>query len=250
MRGAFEFGPEGCHLIRECIRVRAPGPPLSIRVRSLGNEEVVLRTGTTDCAVAWDTFVGRYHLPPRRYGSPQIVWDLGSNIGLTVAHYAQLFPNARIYGVEPSDASFALAEANTQRWRARINLVQCAAWYEDRPVGFVVRAETAAGGHVDPSGAPVAGRSINSLLRGSDPIDFMKMDIEGAEREVLRQNTEWASKVMCLKVEVHLPYSLPECCRDLEVLGFRVRPYRRHHSSVIGFRAGSRWRRRSVRAVR
>jgi hypothetical protein len=68
----------------------------------------------------------------------------------------------------------------------------------------------------------------------------MKMDIEGAEREVLRRNTEWATKVLCLKVEVHPPYSLAECCRDLEVIGFRVKPYGRHRASVIGFRIGRR----------
>jgi FkbM family methyltransferase len=46
---------------------------------------------------------------------------------------------------------------------------------------------------------------VNSLVDslGWDRVDFVKMDIEGAEREVLRRNTRWTLRVHSIKVEAH-----------------------------------------------
>jgi hypothetical protein len=48
------------------------------------------------------------------------------------------------------------------------------------------------------------------------------LDVEGAERELLTQATEWAGRVSCINVEVHEPYTVAECRRDLEGLGYTV----------------------------
>jgi hypothetical protein len=65
-------------------------------------------------------------------------------------------------------------------------------------------------------------------------IDFLKMDIEGAEAQVLRVNTDWARRVRCIKVEVHGPYTVEDCVRDLQALGFTARPDRKHPAGVVG----------------
>jgi hypothetical protein len=62
----------------------------------------------------------------------------------------------------------------------------------------------------------------------------MKMDIEGAEARVLKQNTEWASKVRCIKVECHAPYTTDEAKEDLNRLGFDVVKDNLHWASIIG----------------
>jgi hypothetical protein len=62
------------------------------------------------------------------------------------------------------------------------------------------------------------------------------MDIEGAERDVLTQNTEWAAQVGCIKVEVHGDYAPEECMSDLERLGFEALRDRRHAAAVVGTR--------------
>jgi hypothetical protein len=76
--------------------------------------------------------------------------------------------------------------------------------------------------------------SLNTLL--DDPVDYLKVDIEGAEREVLRQNTGWAERVRCIKVEVHAPYTAEECAHDLTQLGFLATIDRRPPGSVLGRR--------------
>ena len=65
----------------------------------------------------------------------------------------------------------------------------------------------------------------------------MKMDIEGAERRVLRENTEWAASVHAIKVELHPPYSVSDCSADLQKLGFKTAVDRKHPACVIGTRA-------------
>ena len=85
--------------------------------------------------------------------------------------------------------------------------------------------------------------SLNSLLaeEGRDfRVDYMKMDIEGAESEVLRQHTEWADRVDSIKVDVHPPYSVEDCLRDLRALGFEARPDRQHWACVEGVRQAVR----------
>jgi FkbM family methyltransferase len=214
--------------------------PISLRIRALGRT-VLLRPGTSDGEVVWETFQGLYHLPPPSVGEPALIWDLGANIGLTAAHFAHLFPRTRIIGVELDAGNAALARANLAPWSARCELITAAVWPEDGEVSYdpvpgteyALRVKSGPGGE---STAPAL--SLNSLLArsGASTIDFVKMDIEGAERRVLRENTQWAEFVRSIKVEVHEPYETEECARDLEELGFVIRLDDRHWACVMGER--------------
>jgi hypothetical protein len=52
-------------------------------------------------------------------------------------------------------------------------------------------------------------------LHGVDHIDILKMDIEGAELEVLTHHAEWLSRVGNLLIELHDRYR-PGCTAALE----------------------------------
>ena len=63
-----------------------------------------------------------------------------------------------------------------------------------------------------------------SLLALAGPgavVDFAKIDIEGAEIELLRHNAGWAHRVRTMAVEVHAPYTVDECRDDLARAGLR-----------------------------
>ncbi len=78
---------------------------------------------------------------------------------------------------------------------------------------------------------------IERLLRSAatpDPVDFVKMDVEGAEREILADASAWADRVRAIKVEVHAPYTLEACRRDLERAGFETERDQRHRAALIG----------------
>ncbi len=75
-----------------------------------------VRSGTSDAEVIWLALAVRPHLPE---GRPNLVWDLGANIGVTMAHFAVSYPNALVVGVEPDPANAALASVNLARWAER-----------------------------------------------------------------------------------------------------------------------------------
>ena len=78
-------------------------------------------------------------------------------------------------------------------------------------IGAIEKAKTANAVTID---------ALLELIGGQ--CEFVKMDIEGAEREVLKSAESWIHRVGCLKIEVHTPYTLNECRNDLERYGLKV----------------------------
>jgi len=221
-------------------------PPASLRIRALRGTKVAVRPGTTDLLTLVDTFGWAYHAPPPDLDphSFALVWDLGSNVGFTIAHLAQICPSARIIGVELDPENAAQARTNIAPWSDRCEIIEAAVWTDDGTLdycreagqewGFRVAALVA--GEQAPN-ASASSISLNTLAqRASRRIDFVKMDIEGAETHVLRENTEWAARVDSIKVEVHDPYTIEDCAADLDVLGFETARDLKHHACVTGTR--------------
>jgi FkbM family methyltransferase len=147
---------------------------------------------------------------------------LGSNIGVTIAHMAVLHPSAEITGVELDPANHAVATGNIKPWAARCSVIQAAVWTEDGELHFKRQPGHEAGSRIADEGESVPALSLNSLLERTGPPDYVKMDVEGAERALLHTNTEWAQHVRSMKVEIHGGYQPDECIEDLAALGFRA----------------------------
>lgn len=223
------------------------GRVVRLRLRPLGGREVLLRPSTSDADTVWGTFAGAYHLPPPEIAEPRLIWDLGANIGLTMADMAVRYPSARIVGVELDRENAELARRNVSPWAARCEVVEAAVWREDGELRYHRLAGGTAGHHVAdvPPGAEAEGigsapaLSLATLLRRCGPdtlVDYAKMDVEGAERELLRHGGGWADRVRAITVEVHEPYSVADCESDLQALGFRTRVDPRHWACVTGIR--------------
>lgn len=220
--------------------------PVAVRARALGGRPLLLRPGSTDI---W-AFIGllppfnRAHVPgpaivPR---DARCVWDLGANIGATMAHVAVRFPEARVVGVELDAGNAAQARINVAPWGARCEVLEGAVWPEDGTISYTAQPGDEVSLHVDahdparPAGtagpdgpattlhAPAL--RLDRLLKthaGPDGrVAFVKMDIEGAEAAVLADRTTWASAVDAISIEVHPPYTVDRCRADLERLGFVV----------------------------
>jgi FkbM family methyltransferase len=216
--------------------VPADGRPIEVRPKGLRAGAVRLRPGTSDAQVLFETLAGRYHLP-RPGTTPRTVWDLGSNLGLTVAHFAELWPHARIVGLEPQPYLARAARELLLPYGSRCEIVEAAVWATDGSVSFSVEAGNEYGGRVDAErGYDVRALSLNTLLAEKGPADYVKMDIEGAEATVLRENTEWASHVNVVNVECHGEYTVDDCRRDLHELGFRTEVNALRISGVLGWR--------------
>ena len=176
----------------------------------------------------------------------RLIWDLGANIGLTMADLAVRHPRARVIGLEMDAENAALARANTAAWSDRCDVIEAAAWPTDGQLRYVHLAGATSGHFVtgatpeeDPAVTTADALSPYSLLALSGPeavVDFAKVDIEGAEIELLRHHAGWARRVRTMAVEVHAPYTVDECREDLRELGFETRVDPRHWACVIAWR--------------
>jgi FkbM family methyltransferase len=163
--------------------------------------------------------------------------DLGSNIGLTLADLAARHPRSKIVGVELDDGNAALAESNVEAWRDRCTVVRAAVWTDDGEITYELTPGREYAARIGQGGRSTRSISIGTLTAGLPAIDYLKMDIEGAEKHVLRANTGWAAKVACIKVETHPPYTRDDCTRDLTALGFTVTVDEHHARAVVGRRS-------------
>ncbi|WP_294536080.1 FkbM family methyltransferase [uncultured Rhodoblastus sp.] len=118
--------------------------------------------------------------------APDVVFDLGANIGVSAIFFAHRWPEARIFAIEPSPGTFKRLQVNTAMY-PNITCINCAVSGADGVADFVISPN-----HISSSlfrkleGAstvPVEVRSFASLLRqvGVDHVDVVKFDVEGAE---------------------------------------------------------------------
>lgn len=220
------------------------GDPEPVNLTALDGAPVLIRPGSSDTDVLIGAFDGRYHLPARGLDSPDLIWDLGTNIGLTIRQMASEFPAARFVGVELDGANRELAERNLAALGDRVELIEGAVWTDPGTITY----GTPDGGSEDAfrvsesGGGTATAVPLDELHERFGVPGYVKMDIEGAEREVLAANTAWAADVAALGVEYHPPYGEPECRAALEALGFtdfeRRRRSLRHRGgdSIFAFR--------------
>lgn len=157
--------------------------------------------------------------------APRIV-DCGANYGLSVVYFKHKFPNARICAIEADPQIFKLLSHNvTSRHLSDVELIHAAVTPTGGPVQF--HCEGADSGRVHPlseskQSITIDGVAFSTLL--DEPVDFLKMDIEGAEAECLCQ-TDSLRNVNQLFVEYHSfedePQMLDELLRKLRESGFR-----------------------------
>jgi FkbM family methyltransferase len=166
--------------------------------------------------------------------SPRII-DGGANIGLSVLFFKDLFPGCRLTAFEPDPRVFAVLEENVRVHGSQgIELLQRALWSAETTLDF--ECEGADGGRVsrqrDTGGASVQTVRLRDFL--GERIDFLKLDIEGAETEVLDDCSDRLENVSNLFVEYHSFTSerqaLDRLFGILADAGFRVHVHPSSHS--------------------
>lgn len=136
--------------------------------------------------------------------SPLII-DCGSNIGVSVIYYKQLYPKARIIAFEPDQGNFQVLTTNVKsNGFTGIELNEAAVWVTNGEITFESSESEAS--HITENSAgshKVRSVRLNDLLRAEAEVDFLKVDIEGAEWAVIKDCAENLHKVKNLFLEYH-----------------------------------------------
>lgn len=156
-----------------------------------------------------------------------VIYDCGANVGVSAVYFKKLFPGAHIKAFEPDPEVYACLEKNiSQNNLSGVELFQKAVWNEKGKLKF--SSEGADGGSlVSGKGKTIEVESIRlkELLALEKEVDLLKIDIEGAEVDVINDIKDELSKVKLLFVEYHSrpgePQRLDQLCTALSTAGFR-----------------------------
>jgi FkbM family methyltransferase len=175
-----------------------------IRVKPLG-ADVFIRPGTSDLACFEQVFVGREYAPPYDI-DPRVIIDAGANVGAATLFFADRYPQARIIALEPEPTNFEVLRRNCDG-RKNVTLLEAALWSCNTRLSLVnpTAQKYAAAFDQDPAGGEVAALTVDWLMQtyGLARVDLLKMDVEGAEREIFADRPGWLAKVDVLAIELH-----------------------------------------------
>ena len=99
---------------------------------------IKIRKNYTDREVVHYVVQGQYHLPPKpsKLSNRPDILDLGSNIGLTIAHLKHVYPDSKIIGYEMNKDNYFLAKRNTEFYNNAV-VNNEAIWVEDTMVTYI-----------------------------------------------------------------------------------------------------------------
>jgi len=177
-----------------------------------------------------DIFVHRiYHFTADR--ADPLILDCGGNIGMAVLYFKGVYPRSRIISFEPDPVIFPYLRDNVgNNGLSDVTLVQGAmasregqmALYSDGKYGSCLAeygSPEVSGGYNE---YQVPCVRLRNYLKG--PVDFLKMNIEGAEWEVLADSEDSLRQVREMVIEYHhlpgLPRTLHKILELLDRQGF------------------------------
>lgn len=175
---------------------------------------VFARRGTSDFLVFNQVFVGREYRCLDQVESPRLIIDCGANVGYTSAYFLSQFPTATVIAVEPDPGNFDMLLRNVSYYGDRCIPIKAAVWPFDERLEF--QSSTLVEGsewgravqrrHRKDSSESIETINIPKLieLSGQERISVLKIDIEGAERELFSFGfSEWIDRVDNIAIELH-----------------------------------------------
>lgn len=181
----------------------APG---KIRTHRLFGKEIAFLSSTELLHGFKEIFVDEIYkqeLPAKPY-----IIDCGANIGLSVIYMKHLYPDAEILAFEPDEQNFNLLERNVRSFGfTDVVLKQEAVWVEDTILNFSSEGSMSSKIETRDNAVGTAVKATRLKNYLNRKIDFLKIDIEGAEFEVLKDIRENLHFVNNLFLEYHGAFS-------------------------------------------
>jgi FkbM family methyltransferase len=145
---------------------------------------------------------------------PKVIVDAGANIGLASIYFANKYPGAKIIAIEPEQSNFELLKENIAPY-PNIIPVQAALWHKNEEInlidprlgkwGFMTEMKNSSENIPGNICHAVVAMTVDKIIKDYNlaKIDILKIDIEGAEKEVFSDTSSWIEKVDSLIIELH-----------------------------------------------
>jgi FkbM family methyltransferase len=169
---------------------------------------ILLRINTSDFSTFRQVFMNDeygFELPE----TPGVIVDAGANIGLASLYFAQRFPNAKIFALEPDDSNYEMLASNVRQY-PQITSLKTALWKTKTTLEIVDHGYDKWGLQVQEANGntknAVNAIDVCSLMEANHltQIDLLKIDIEGAELELFQNNfQQWLPRVKMIVIELH-----------------------------------------------
>jgi FkbM family methyltransferase len=222
-------------IIPRCANAVLGTKPVRRDVTIPSPRSLTYRPGTSDLRVFKQVMVGAEYESDGLVKDPasvEYILDLGSNIGVTTLLWSQMYPNAKVFCVEPDEENFSILESNLAQFKGRCSAMRAAVCDHDGTIDFFRSSSiffwssstdpAIAKGAVKKITVPAATMSTIIARSGFPRIDMVKMDIEGGERSVLPGAKDWPMKPKFLVAELHDPYRFEHFARDCETAGYQA----------------------------
>ncbi|HVU96488.1 MAG TPA: FkbM family methyltransferase [Puia sp.] len=154
-----------------------------------------------------ELFIKEFYKFRPQIDRPRII-DCGSYIGTSILYFKTNYPNAIVTGFEPDALNFALLQRNLENWGFEdTTAVNAAVWIHNEGISFNSAGNMSS--RITGESAKAGMEKANTVrLREllNEPVDFLKIDIEGAELPVLKDCSDKLTNVRNLFIEYHGRY--------------------------------------------
>ena len=184
-----------------------------IKVKIL-RKEIFVRKGTPDLSVAISCFSGEFdivkYLFPKDYSG--IIVDAGGYIGTSAIALKQIYPKAKIIVIEPSRNNLAILKKNLEGI-SNIKIVYGALVGSSKKTITLKNRGTREWGYtvvskpLDNANAKPLQKTpafvLKDLLGQREEIGLLKLDIEGGEYDLLKNDIKTLKKIPVVFAELH-----------------------------------------------
>jgi FkbM family methyltransferase len=179
----------------------------NIKIRGI-KSKIYLSNFTFDVTTLFQIFYAKeYEINLGK--EPEWIIDCGANIGLSTIFFANKYPTCKIIAIEPDGKNFQYLKRNTRRY-PNIVCIQKAVWSHITKLAVIDTGKGNWGLQTKESTSLmhefVDAITIDAILKKYKigAIDLLKIDIEGAEKELFSKNFDsWLSKTNVIAIELH-----------------------------------------------
>lgn len=168
---------------------------------------VIARPNSSDLQVFEQIFSLREYRCLDREAFDGLIIDLGANVGYSAAYFLSQFPKASVIAIEPVADNFAELHKNLAPYHPRAAAVQAAIMPGADYVSASIEPGQEWGATMQAADVGIETITIPEILSmsGKQHIDLLKIDIEGAERQLFEADTTWLDLVETIVIELHGP---------------------------------------------